>query len=154
MTRSFAVAPLTSNQIALAFPLVQAVMPEIDLMRWRSFVGPFVAGEAAASSGAMVLSNEAGYLCGVLAYRRDRDLRHGAVLAVDLFTAMDLVRDQAAVQTLLEIAQMKAQELHCTATQIRIDCAQRLLAERFQAAGHRPSAMLFYKEVDRPILPS
>ena len=138
----------------MVFPLVNATAPEIDLARWRSFVGPLTDGAASAGSGAIGLRNGAGYVCGLLIYRRERDLRHGAVLAVDLFVALDLVNDHEATEGLLQAAEIKATELHCGAMHIRSDATQRKLSNRLAAAGYRKKASLFCKAVEVPVRPS
>ena len=91
MVKAFATFTLTADQVPVVFPLVHATAPEIDLGRWRSFAHPLVDDRSAGALGAIGMRNEAGYVCGLLIFRVERDLRHGAVLAIDLFVALDLV---------------------------------------------------------------
>ena len=100
-----------------------------------------------ARSGAVGLRNGAGYLCGLLIYHAERHLRHGKVLSVDLFTALDVTGVAAAANALLTAAEAKAAELGCSATHILIDGAQRYLAETIAKAGHRSEAKLFCKQL-------
>jgi hypothetical protein len=154
MAKSFSTFALTAEQIAVVFPLVNATAPEIDLARWRSFAAPLTDGAAHPSSGAIGLRNEAGYACGLLIYRVERDLRRGAVLAIDLFVALDLVKGDDATRALLQVAETKASELHCSALHIRSDLAQKALCDRLTAAGHRREASLFFKEIAADARPS
>lgn len=154
MAKSFSTFALAAEQIAVVFPLVNAAAPEIDLARWRSFAAALTDGRAARSSGAIGLRNEAGYACGLLIYRVEHDLRRGAVLAIDLFVALDLVRDEDATRALLQVAEAKASELHCAALHVRSDVAQKALCDRLTAAGHRKEATLFFKEVAASARPS
>lgn len=154
MTKSFASFALTADQIGVVFPLVQTAIPEIDLDRWRNFVRPLVEGSApSVSCGAIGLRNGAGYICGLLIFRADHDLRHGKVLAVDLFVALDLLSEEEAADALLQAAEAKARELHCAATHIRLDATQRSLPRRLADAGHRKRADVFCKNV-ATLLPS
>jgi hypothetical protein len=147
MTRVFATASLTSADIAPAFPLVQAAFPELDFAAWRVFVARLLGEGEGARAGAVGLRNEAGYLCGLLIYRAERHLRHGEVLRIDVFTALDVTGEAAAVNALLIAAEAKASELGCSTTHILIDGAQRCLAETLARAGHRSEAKLFCKEL-------
>jgi hypothetical protein len=147
MTRIFTTASLTSAEIAPAFPLVHATFPELDFAAWRSFATRLLRETEAARAGVVGLRNEAGYLCGLLIYRTDPHLRHGKVLSIDLFTALDVTGEAAAGSALLTAAEAKAAELGCSATHIIIDGAQRSLAESFAKAGHRSEARLFCKQL-------
>jgi hypothetical protein len=147
MTKAFSTSPLTADQIALLFPLVSAVVPQIDLAHWRSFARPLAEDMAPPRSGAICLRNAAGYACGLLSYRVERDLRHGSVLAVDFFVALDLVSDEGTTHALLEAAEAKAMELHCSAMRICSHVTQTTLVDRLAAAGHRKEATVFWKAV-------
>src|SRR5581483_1568140 len=143
MTRVFTTQSLTAADIAPAFPLVQAAFPGLEFDEWRMFTARLVGEAEGARSGAMGLRNEAGYLCGLLIYRAEPHLRHGTVLSIDLFTALDVTGEAAATNALLTAAEAKASELGCSATHILIDIAQRRLAEAIAKAGHRKEATLF-----------
>lgn len=148
MPSSFTTFALRAEDIAVAFPLVRAIDADIDLGRWRSFARPMVDAPATSACGAIGLRSTAGYICGLLIYRAERDLRHDAVLAIDLFTALDLFNEERAIRALLQVADEKARELNCAVTHIRIGAAQASLAQHFAAAGHRPEATLFCKAVE------
>lgn len=147
MTRVFTTASLAPADIAPAFPLEQAAFPGLEFGEWRMFAARLFGEAEGARSGAVGLRNEAGYLCGLLIYRAERHLRHGKVLSVDLFTALDVTGEAAAANALLTAAEAKASELGCDATHILIDGAQRCLAETVAKAGHRSEAKLFCKQL-------
>jgi hypothetical protein len=148
MTRSFTSFALTRDDIGAVYPLVHSTVPEVDLGRWQSFARRLVGEEALASRGAVGLRNAAGYACGLFAFHADRDLRHGAVLAIDLFIVLDLVSEDDATQALLHAAEAKARELNCSATHICVDAAQKSIADRIAAAGHRREGALFCKRLE------
>ena len=154
MTKTFSTFTLTAEQIAVVFPLVSAAVPEIDLTRWRSFARPLAEDVAPPKSGVIGLRNAAGYACGLLAYRVEPSLRHGAALAVDLFIVLDLVNDEEATQALLQVAEAKASELQCSALHIRSDRAQTRLSDRLAAAGHRAEASVFSKVIAPGVRPN
>jgi len=147
MAKTYSTFALGAEQIPVVFPLVREAMPEIDLSQWRRFAHPLVDGLAPSSSGIVGLRNAAGYACGLLTFRVERALRHGAALAIDLFVALDLVNDEQATFALLEAAEIKARALGCAALHIRADPAQRTLVERLVATGHRQEASLFWRQV-------
>jgi hypothetical protein len=154
MVKSFTAFGLTPDDIAPVFPLVQTVAPEIELGAWRSFAQRLVEDGPASLCGGIGLRNAAGYICGVLVFRAEHDLRHGRVLAIDLFISLDFVSTQEATGALLQIAECKARELRCAATHIRVAGPQTSLAERFLVAGHRLEASIFCKNVSAAKPPS
>src|SRR5579859_2628896 len=120
MARFFTSFALSPDQVALAFPLVQAAVPVIDLRAWQNFIQATVDASGQATVGALGLRHEGGYVCGLVVYRKQQDLRHGTVLVVDLFVALDLVSDVPAAKALLHAAEAKAHDLGCAAVQIRL----------------------------------
>jgi hypothetical protein len=148
MIRSFTAAPLTAEDIAVAFPLVHAALPEIDLALWRSFARGIVDLPSPYPAGGACLRNEGGYVCGVLTYRIERDLRHGTVLNVDLFAALDVTGEEAATRALLQVAEGKARDLHCPAIRVTIEKSGATLTRRLRTSGYRPEATIFCKPLD------
>src|SRR6266849_2962027 len=130
MSVSFNVGILSGDQVPLAFPLIQATR------RRRS------------GRGVLALRDQAGCICGVLAYRLDRDLRAGPMLAVHLFTAVDLLNSLRTVRALLEAADGQALELGCAGVQIRLRNDQSGLASHLRSLGVAPEASLLWKKID------
>lgn len=150
MARSFTASPLTAGDVGVAFPLIRAALPEIDLEAWRSFARGVVDQPSPYPAGGVGVRNEAGYLCGVLTYRIDRDLRHGTALNVDLFAALDVTGEEAATRALLQAAEEKARELRCSAVRVTMEGPAELLSGRFAAVGYRPKATVFCKTLGPP----
>ena len=148
MSVSFHVAALSDDQVPQAFPLIQATWPGADLNAWQGFVRFFNDRAAAKDAGVLSLRDPAGYICGVLAYRLDRDLRAGRMLAVPLFTAVDLINSPRTVGALLNVAEMRATELGCTGVQIRLYADQSRLASRLRLLGLSSEGGLFWKKID------
>jgi hypothetical protein len=148
MIRSFTAAPLTAADIAVAFPLVHAALPGIDLAMWRRFARGIVDLPSPYPAGGACLRNEGGYICGVLTYHIEGDLRHGTALTVDLFAALDVTGEEAATHALLQVAEEKARDLHCTGIRVTIARGGAKLARRFLTSGYRAEATIFCKPLD------
>jgi hypothetical protein len=148
MSVSFNVAALSGDQVPLAFPLIQATWPSADLASWQSFVEFFNDQIGAKRSGVLALRDPAGSICGVLAYRLSRDLQAGPILAVHLFTAVDLQNSLRTVRALLDAANMEALKLGCTGVQIRLRNDQTKLASRLRSLGMVPEASLLSKRTN------
>jgi hypothetical protein len=149
MSLSFRVAALSDDQVPQAFPLIQATWPGADLIAWRSFVEFFNDRTTAGYAGVLAVRDPAGSICGILAYRLDRDLRVGRLLFVQLFTAVDLINSPRTVRALLDAAEERACELSCERIQIRLYSDQRGLASRLRALGLSSEGGLLWKSVDR-----
>lgn len=147
MTISFDAITLSGDLVPQALPLIRATWPAVDLFSWRYFVESYIGPAAAPGSGMIGLRDDAGCLCGVLAYRRDRGLLGGPILAVHLFTAADLANSPRLVRALLNAAENRALELGCGAVQIRLSSDQTALASRLRALGLSPDAKLFWKPI-------
>ncbi len=148
MSVSFNVGVLSGDQVPLAFPLIRATWPGADLASWQSFVEFFNDEIGAKRSGVLALRDPAGCICGVLAYRLDRDLRAGPILAIHLFTAVDLLNSLRTVRALLEAADGQALELGCAGVQIRLRNDQSGLASHLRSLGVAPEASLLWKKID------
>jgi hypothetical protein len=148
MSVSFTISALSNDQVPLAFPLIQATWPNADLASWLSFVAFFDDPAAAAGSGVLALRDPAGCICGVLAYRLDRDLQAGLILAVHLFTAIDLANSLRTVRALLDAVELRGVELGCTGLQIRLHSDQPELAQRLRALGLAFEGGVFWKKIE------
>jgi hypothetical protein len=145
MARSFATFTLSPDQAALAFPLVHAAVPIVDLRTWQDFVRATVDTSGQVTGGALGLRHEGGYVCGLMVYRKQRDLRHGMTLAVDLFVALDVVSEAAAATALLDAAEAKAREIGCVAVQIRLNADWQSLAEQLSFHGYGADGQILAK---------
>jgi hypothetical protein len=154
MVRAFTTSSLAAADVDVAFPLIHAALPDVTLATWRDFARGFVGLPSPYPAGAIGLRNEAGYLCGVLTYRIDRDLRHGTVLSVDIFAALDVTGEEAAMRALLQAAEAKAHELRCGVARIQIDGHKGARAQRLVASGYREQASVFSKQLAPPLAPA
>jgi hypothetical protein len=148
MTTSFHVAALSGEEAPLALPLIQATWRDTDLASWRSFVAFFNDGTAASGSGVLALRDSAETICGIIAFRIDRDLRVGPVLAVHMFTAVDLASPTHPMRALLDTADSQARQWGCAGIQIRLSNVQPRLAAQLTAVGLSFEAGLFSRRVD------
>jgi hypothetical protein len=146
MTLSFHVAALSDDQVPQAFPLIQATWPGAELSAWRSFVRFFNDRNMGEHAGVLAVRDPSGAICGILAYRLDRDLRAGRMLAVQLFTAVDLANSPRTVQVLLDAAEARAVDLGCAGVQIRLYGDQSGLAARLRRLGLSCDGDLFWKQ--------
>jgi hypothetical protein len=153
MGSRFAIVGLAGEQVARALPVIQATWPGIDLPAWERFVLSF--GDAAASgsgpaAGMVALHDGGGTVCGVLAYRRDQDLRGRATLAVPLFTAIDLANSPRTVRALLDAAEALASELRCGQVEIRLYEEQGEFVSRLRELGLTADTSLLRLKVEPP----
>jgi hypothetical protein len=149
MGRSFEIVGLAGEDAARALPVIQATWPGVDLPSWERFAGGF-ADSAQRRAGMLALHDAAGTLCGVLAYRRDQDLRGRATLAVPLFTAIDLANSPRTVRALLDAAEALASELTCAHVEIRLYEEQGEFVARLRELGLTPDASLLRLAVTPP----
>ena len=148
MNMPFHTVVLSADRVAEALPLIQVTWPSVDLASWQSFAQFFCGQTAAGGSGVLALRASGGDLCGLLAYRLDRDLREGLILAVHLFTAVDLANSLRTIRALLEIAETQACRLGCAGIQIRLGNEQSGLASRLRSLGLSSEAGLFWRKVE------
>ena len=144
MSSSFHPAVVADSEIPEAYPLIQATCPDVDLDTWKQFASFFV---DCPNSGILALRDAANCICGVGAFRLDRDLRAGPILTIHLFTAADLFNSSRIVQVLLDAAETRARDLGCTGLQIRLSENQSKLASRLSALGLLSGAGFFWKKI-------
>jgi hypothetical protein len=146
MNGSLHVDALSGNETDLAFALIQATWPWADLASWRHLVA-FFNGQSEA--GTLAAHDAAKAVCGVLAYRLDRDLRAGRILGVPILAAADLMNSPRPVQALLDAVEMRASELGCAGVQIHLANEQTGLGSRLRQLGLTFRGNLFSKTIDR-----
>ena len=142
MSRVLSTVPLTEDKISQAFPLIQAILPRLDFETWRNFAHPLTAEPAIGEHGIRVVRGETGYFCGLVIYRVERDLVHGAVLAADHFIALDLLDPAPVAEALIQELEKLADRFGCGAIHTHLNAAQRNLLDCFGAAGHHTEGYL------------
>ena len=149
MNFSFQTGPLSESLLAETLPLVQTTWPLTDLASWRRYIRPF--GGKAAQAGLMTMRDSSSCLCGLLAYSLYRPLGPGLVLALPLFTAVDVANSLRAVRALLGAAEKQASLLSCTSLEIRLDRGQSQLSDRLRSLGLSAEVGLLGKMVPSQI---
>lgn len=92
---SFAIAPLTDDRAAAAYPLARAAAPDLGLRAWRAYLKRL----RAAGGGAICVVAEDAALLGIAAYRDEETLR-GRMLRTDILVTFEL-SDAAPVRSVL-----------------------------------------------------
>jgi hypothetical protein len=148
MCTSFNAIALSSDLVPQTLPLIRATWPTVDLPTWRGYV-QFFSGQAAPKiSGVNGLCDGTGCYRGLYAYQLERDLLVGPVLAVHLFTAVDISNSPRTLEALLDIAEARAFDIGCVAMRIRLCDRQTELASRLRDLGLTADNGQFYKRVE------
>ena len=124
----FAARDLAPAEIPYALPLVRATWPAMDHNAWRDFTVSFCA-DSTLNPAITALSDPGGGLCGLFASRID-DLRGKRVLAVPLFTVIDIGNSLEPVRALVAAVEAKAADSNCSAIDIRLGQGQAGLRKR------------------------
>ena len=114
MPNPYIVRPLTTAQVAQAFPLLVVLEPGLTLDRWSDYASAFV--ESAPDTEPrqiMTVQNSQGYIYGLASCRRRCDLQHGCVLEVENFVSLDLTGNKVAANALLAVIESLAREWDC-----------------------------------------
>lgn len=128
------VRPMAPGQIAQALPLARSARADLTLCEWRAYCKAVLDG---AGTGIDCVVDENGYLLGLMVFRRQADLRHGAVLSVAPFIAVDLCGRDTVACRLLARAEDRAAALDCAAVHIARDGVDGLFPRRCGAAFAR-----------------
>src|SRR5262249_32208584 len=107
----------------------------------------FFGGKTARETGIVTMRDAAGNLCGILTYALHRSLELGPLLAVPLFTAVDVANSQGIVSALLDAAERQAAAIHCRALEIHLDRAQPRLADHLRRLGFSAGGGVFGKTI-------
>lgn len=143
MTQTFLVQDLAETAVPQALPLLRATWPTIDLAAWKNFAGSFRRRGSEPAAAITGLFDAAGGLCGLFASRTEPGLCDGRILAVPLFTVMDIGNSLSPVRALLDAAEAKAKAQRCAGVQIRLACEQNALAKRLRRLGLEHASTLY-----------
>lgn len=138
--------PIRPHEIAQALPLVQPLMPGLDLDRWKDFAQLLLNGSP--ERGIDVVHNVQGYLVALVAYRVVHDLRHGRVLRAEQFVALDLILPKGAARALAEAMELRARSLGCTGILTNLETKQCSTLDLLRGAGHRNHATVLFKPLE------
>lgn len=117
MSDRFTVKPLDRRRIDQAWPLVQTGRAADDRDAWRRYAGLLL---ETADGGIRTVEGDHGYIHGIYAYQVLPSPRHGKVLQVDMFLALDLIEPEAAIDLLLDDMDRMAVELGCNAVHLHL----------------------------------
>jgi hypothetical protein len=116
----FAVRPLTSSKIPLAYPLLHAAT-DIALDRWRAYAASCTDPERVGdppTSGIMCVEDAKGYIHGLFAYRVIPNLHCDFVLQCENVVAMHIVDERRIQEKLLEGMERLARRHDCRAIHV------------------------------------
>ena len=113
MANPYIVRPLTTDQIAQAFPLLAVLDPDLTLERWTDYAAAFIEPSKDGPRAIMTVQNAQGYIYGLASCQRRCDLHHGCVLEVENFVSLDLTDNKVAANALLTVIESLAREWGC-----------------------------------------
>ena len=88
------------------------------------------------------------YPSGLVAYKRDEDLRYGHVLTADHFIAFDLLDRQPVASALITAMESMGRRLGCDTVRWHLHHEAASVASNLLSAGHRLGGTVLYKPVD------
>lgn len=140
--------PLDKSRILQAYPLAQAILPDLSLARWAKLAEPLTAPETLDRQGIMIAVNPAGYIYGLCFYRIEEE-DGGRRLTADRFVAFDLLGPPRAFEALLSGLDDLAQRLGCFAVHTFLKTPQESHIEGSRRAGHDPKLLIACKRLER-----
>ena len=140
------ITPLVAAEIDIAFPLARAAVPGLDAASWRAHARAALSAARQGRGGIMV-ARRAGrpHPCGLVCYRRERELGRGAVLTASHFVALDILDPGPVLAALVAALEALARELGCGAVRATVAPGNREVGVVLQAAGHRPEGETLVK---------
>jgi hypothetical protein len=124
MVEALIVRPLERGQIAQAFPLVRAVLPQTSLSRWTDFARRHIHERVErASRGIMAAQNRSGYIAGLFTHEARDELALGRTLAIGNLVVADFPGRDGTVAYLIEGMHALANLSGCVAVSVDLDIA-------------------------------
>lgn len=149
--RDLRLVSLTPHRIDQAFPLMQAVRPELSLEDWRRHAQRVLDDDGATRSGIATLQDERGLIVGLFVYSVDADPDHGPTLVASDFVAMDIVGPHHVAQALADALETVAREHGCQAVHTSVPYTQapgsRQIVDLLREMGHRMESFQLCKPV-------
>jgi hypothetical protein len=117
MPRDYNLKPLSAHNAALAYPLIQAALPNVSLDAWIAYAEKLNHPDPALEKAAGIVTAESkrGYIHGIFSYSVRIVLNHDSVLTVENFIALDMGDRAAAIKSLISGMENLAQDLGCSA---------------------------------------
>ncbi len=122
MPRRLHVKPLEREGARQAFPLVQSIFPELTLEEWLSFARDMEQPQPTTFGPCGIVSVQSGrgYIHGLYSYMVERNLRHGRILEVNNFVALDMADRWGATSRLLSTMDELAKQFDCSAIHVSL----------------------------------
>lgn len=117
MPDRFTINPLDRRRVDQAWPLVQTGRAASDQRSWQDYACQLLAGT---DSGIRTVAGDHGYIHGLYAFQGLPSPRHGKVLQVDMFLALDLIDPEGAIDLLLDDMDKVGHELGCRAVHLHL----------------------------------
>jgi len=111
--------PLGRDQIAQAFPLVQAIVPGTSLARWTDFARRHTLERG--ERGIMTVQNQGGYILGLFTHEVQDDLSLGRALVAGNVMVADFPGREQTLDALIDAMHMLANLRRCAAISARLD---------------------------------
>jgi len=141
MSDLFSLLPLGPKQIDQAYPIVQSILPDLDVNVWREFAEQ-VGARPEDQAGIITVQNQ-GYIHGLFSYAVEPHLIHDRLLLIDNFFVLDLFNPGAVAEALLDAVDKLAARLGCRGIHTALPKPVEEIAEpqdwilhRFRAYGH------------------
>ncbi len=156
MPDQFRIAPLSQTRLDQAYPLVQALMPDIELDRWRMFAMRRLARTPCTEGHGIIVAEDArGYIHGLFCHAVGHHLRHGRVLEVDTFLVVNPFDSGPIIQHLVEGMEDLAARFECQAiytclpdSAVRLARYRHALADHLRGQGHGIEAVSLCRPLD------
>lgn len=146
--QSLTIQPLSLSQSRAAYPLIREVVPTLDFKAWSRFVRRTANPRVANRSGIMVaLIDSRPYPLGLVAYKKDEDLRYGQVLTAEHFVAFDLLDRQPIASALITAMEEMGRQLGCDTIRWNLDHEAAGVVPTLLSVGHRLGGTVLYKPV-------
>jgi hypothetical protein len=151
MPEAFTARRLGPEQVDQAYPILQSVMPELELADWRAYAGAIIG--LPEDQGGIVAIHGQGYIHGLFSYGVRPQLACRKVLIVETIIVVDLVNTAAVAAALLKAVDGIAARLGTEAIHALVPSGQaqtsdyaEWLSGRFRAAGYRAEAAALCKK--------
>jgi hypothetical protein len=151
MPEAFSARRLGPKQVDQAYPILQSVMPELELADWRAYAGAII--DRPEDEGGIVAIYGQGYIHGLFSYGVRPQLACHKVLIVETIIVLDLVNTAGVATALLKAVddlagRLGAEAIHALVPSGRAQTSDYAdwLAGQFCAAGYRCEAAALCKK--------
>lgn len=158
MGSHYVVRKLRTDQISQVFPLAELLSDNLTEEQWSEYAADLLATAGdEGHCGFITVQNERGTVYGLSAYRLRHDLRHGRILEIENFAALDLRGGKSATRELLKALEELAEQRECSCISVNLlnPVMRRVMREPsdpsvdlFRVAGYQGEPMRLRKCFD------